>query len=101
MQRVLQLLDHAATHTDAIITYRVSAMVLTGHSNALYLSEAESRSWAGVNFYMTDESTEPPNNGAVTTISIIIKALMSSAAEAELCTLFINFCEAVPARIKL
>ena len=50
---------------------------------------------------MTYESAEPPNNGAVTTISRIIKTVMSSAAEAELCALFINFREAVPARIAL
>jgi hypothetical protein len=37
----------------------------------------------------------PPNNGAIITISTIIKAVMSSAAEAELGTLFINAKEAV------
>ena len=50
---------------------------------------------------MTDYFAEPPNNGAVTKISRIIKTLMSSAAEAELCALFINFQEAVPAIINL
>ena len=35
------------------------------------------------------------------TISQIIKAVMSSAAEAELCALFVNFREAIPARIVL
>ena len=46
---------------------------------------------------MTDYFAEPPNNGAVTKISRIIKTLMSSAAEAELCALFINSQEDVPA----
>ena len=41
MQRVQQLLDYASTHPDAIITYCASDMVLTGHSDASYLSEAK------------------------------------------------------------
>ena len=101
MQRVKQLLYYATTHPNAIITYRASAMVLTGHSDASYLSEAKSRIRAGGHFFITDEYVEPPNNGAVTTISQIIKTLMSSASEVELCALFINCREAVPARIML
>ena len=34
-------------------------------------------------------------------ISQIIKAVMSSAAEAELCAIFVKFREAIPARIVL
>ena len=100
-EQVRQLLDYAATHPAAIITYRASAMVLTVHSDASYLSEAKSRSRVGVHFFMTDDTAEPPNNGSVTTISRTIKAVMLSAAEAELCTLFINCREAVPARTTL
>ena len=37
----------------------------------------------------------PPNNGAILTIATIIKAVMSSAAEAELGAIFINTKEAV------
>ena len=62
MTRVKLLLDYAATHPDAIITYHASAMVLTGHSNASYLSEAKSISRAGGHFFMTDELAEPTNN---------------------------------------
>ena len=47
---------------------------------------------------MSNDSTDPPNNGAVLTIAQIIKNVMSSAAEAELGALFINCREAVPAR---
>ena len=50
---------------------------------------------------MTDESAEYPNNGAVTTISRIINAVMLSAAETEIVALFINCHKAVPARITL
>ena len=39
---------------------------------------------------------DPPDNGAVLNISKILKALMSSAAEAELGALYINAHEAIP-----
>ena len=98
MQKVKQFLDYAATHPDAIITYRASNRVLVGHSDASYLSETKARSRAGGHFFMSNDSTDPPNNGAVLTIAQIIKNVMSSAAEAELGALFINCREAVPAR---
>ena len=47
MQKVKQLLDYAATHLYAIITYHASDMVLAGHSDTSYLSETISRSRAG------------------------------------------------------
>ena len=47
---------------------------------------------------MSNNSPIPANNGAVVNISQIIKAVMSSEAEAELGDLFINCREAIPAR---
>ena len=47
---------------------------------------------------MSDNLAVPQNNGSVLTISQIIKAVMSSAAEAELGALLINCREAIPAR---
>ena len=47
---------------------------------------------------MSNDSAVPPNNGFVLTISQIIKAVMSSSAEAELGALFINCRKAIPAR---
>ena len=46
---------------------------------------------------MSNNKAFPPNNGAVFKISKIVKAFMSSAAEAELGALLINFKEAIPA----
>ena len=40
----------------------------------------------------------PPNNGAVLTVAQIIKAIMSSAAKANICALFVNEPQAVPAQ---
>ena len=99
-KKVKQLLDYAAKHLDAIVTYHASDMVLAGHSNVSYLSESQARSIAGGNFFMSAMLTcdMPPNNGAVMTISKTIKAVLSSAAKAEVGTLLINCQEAIPAR---
>ena len=98
MQKVMQFLDYAATHPDAIITYRASDMVLAGHSNASYLSETKARSRAGGHFFISSDTADPPNNGSVLTTSQVIKTAMSSVAEDELGALFINCREVIPAR---
>ena len=89
MQKVKQFLDYTATHPDAIIKYHASGMVIVANSDASYLSEKE-RSRAGEHFFMSDDAAIPSNNGDVITISQIIKAMMSSATEAELGALFMN-----------
>ena len=47
MKKVKQFLDYAATHPDAIITYRARDMVLAVNSDTSYLSESKARSRAG------------------------------------------------------
>ncbi len=94
---VHQFMDYAATHPNAIITYKESNMVLAGHSDASYMLETNARSKAGGHFFMSNNNALPPNNGAVLTIAKIIKAVMSSAAEAEIGALYINCQEAIPA----
>ena len=98
MQKVKQFIDYASTHPDSIVTYHVSNMVLAGHSGASYLSELKSRSRAGRHFFLSNNTEYPANNGSVLTVANIIKAVMSSAAEAELSTLFLNFSKAIPTR---
>ena len=98
MRKTKQLLDYVATHPDAILSFKASDMILAVHSDASYLSEAQARSRAGGHFFCSTNSDEPPNNGAILNISQIIKAVMSSAAEAELGALYINTREAVPLR---
>ena len=65
MKKVKQFLDYAASHTDAIITYRASDMVLSAHSDASYLSESKTRSRAGGHFFMSNKDAIPSNNGAI------------------------------------
>ena len=49
-------------------------------------------------FFLLENKEDPANNGAVLNTAQIIKAVMSSAAEAELGAMFINAREAVPCR---
>jgi hypothetical protein len=98
MARTKQFLDYAATHPDAVLTYRASDMVLAIHSDASFLNEKRSRSRMGGHHFLSSNTPIPANNGAVLNLSNIIKAVMSSAAESELGGLFLNAKHAVPQR---
>ena len=98
LAKVMHFLDYASSQDEAILTYRASDMVLAVHSDASYLSESEARSRAGGHFFMSADTEIPPNNGAVLTTAKIIKAVMSSACEAEIGAMYINAREAVSAR---
>ena len=98
MGKVKHFLDYVALHPDAMLTYRVSNMVMSVHSDASYLSEPKARSRAGGHFFLSDHSENPPNNGAVLNIAQIIKNVMTLAADAEIGALFINSRQAIPAR---
>ena len=101
MKKIKQLLDYIASQEEAVITYRASDMILAIHSDASYLSEAKARSRAGGHHFLSENVVFPPNNGAVLNISTIIRAVMSSAAEAELGALFLNAKAAIPIKITL
>jgi len=101
MTRCKQFLDYAASQEEAVLTYRASDMVLAVHSDASYLSESKARSRAGGHMFMGGHEEVPINNGAVLNISQVIKAVMSSAAEAEIGALFINSKLEVPVRTTL
>jgi hypothetical protein len=90
MQKSLQFLDYAASQEDAIVTYQAINMRLTIHSNTLYLSEPKARSRAGGHIFMAGMEDILINTGAVLNVLQIIRAVMSSAAEAKLGALFIN-----------
>jgi len=85
-----QLLNYAATHPDAVLRYTASDMVLHIHSDASYLSESKARSRAGGYFYLSNDSPNPPMNGAIHVHSSIIRSVLASATEAEVGALFYN-----------
>ena len=62
------------------------------------LSETQARSRLGGHFYLSSESRDAPNNGAVLDNSTVVKCVSSSAAEAELGALCFNMRDAVPVR---
>jgi hypothetical protein len=101
MTRCKPFLDYAATHQDAILSYKASDMVLVVHSNVSYLSEPKARCQAGGHCFLSSDCEDPANNGAVLNLAQLIKAAISSAVEAELGALYINAQEAVPQRTTL
>jgi len=98
MKKIVLFLDYAASHPDAIVTYRASDMVLAMHSDASYLSVTKARSKAEGHFFLSENEEDLANNGAVLNTAQIIKVVVSSAAETELGAMFINAHEAVPYR---
>ncbi len=90
MELCKKLLDFMATQEEAILTYHASKMVLAIHNDASYHSKPKAHSQAGGHMFMAGNDENPFNNGAVLNISQIMRAVMSSAAEAELIALFIN-----------
>jgi hypothetical protein len=70
-------------------------MVLAMHSDASYLNKPNARSRAGGHHYLSKNTRFPANNGAILNLAKIIKAVMSSAAEAKLGTLYINASKAI------
>merc|ERR1712032_1589262 len=91
-----QLLDYCATHPNAGVRFTASDMILKIHSDASYLSELGSKSRVAGHFYLSTKGGNDTNNGAILTLSAIIKHVMTSATEAELAALFYNCKTAVP-----
>ena len=98
LKKARKFMDYAATHPDAVLTYRSSDMCLAVHNDASYLSEPKARSRAGGHFFLASDVPISANNGAVLNIANFIKTVMSSAAEAEMGAICFNAREAIPAR---
>ena len=81
-KEVKQFLDYCATHPNAGVRFVASDMMLALHSDTSYLSEPESKSRAAGHFFLGKQNNESFNNGAIMTLSKIIKYVMSSASEA-------------------
>ena len=90
MKRVKQFLYYCASQEYAIMAFWKSDMTLAGHCYAGYLNKPKSRSIVGGHFFMSNISLFPKIYGAMLTIHQIIKAFMSSSAEAKIGALFIN-----------
>ena len=73
-------------------------MILAAHSDAGFNNESKARSRAGSRIFLSENNPMPKWNGAILTISQIIKFVMSSSAESELGALYITAKEMVPIR---
>jgi hypothetical protein len=100
-QAVTQLLNYCSSHPNATLRYSASDMILHVHSDASYLSEPKARSRAGGFFFLSKlppnpttapkpTDIPPPINGAIHTLSSIMRVVLSSATEAEMGALFHN-----------
>ena len=87
-QAVKQFLNYCATHPNAGVRFVASDMILALHSDASYLLEPEAKSRAAGHFYLGKQNDEDFDNGAIMTLSKIIKHVMSSSLEAETAALF-------------
>jgi hypothetical protein len=84
-------LNYCATHPDAKLRYYASDMVLKVHSDASYLSESKARSRAAGHYYMGNkENDDDTHNGTILATTQIMKAVLSSASEAEIGAIFEN-----------
>jgi hypothetical protein len=85
------------------LQYHASNMILHIHSDASYLSECEAKSRAGGFFYLGSniDSKQKVTNDAILIISTILKHVMSSGAEAEIGSVFLNSKEATILRTTL
>ena len=90
LQEVNHLLDYVSAYLNDGIIYRASKMQLVAHSDTGYLNEPKARSRASTHIYLSENVLIPTFNGAILIIAQIIKFVMSSAAEAELASLFIT-----------
>ena len=84
-----RILQYAAKYPAASILLKASDMQLRCHSDASYLSEANSRSRAGGILFLGDADTTSGVHGAIDYLSCIISTVVSSAAEAEYAALYL------------
>ena len=85
---IAHLLDFVATYTADGIVYRSSAMQLAAHADAGFHNETRGRSRNGAHIYLSEEDARPRWNGAILALAAIMKPVYSSAAEAELASLY-------------
>jgi hypothetical protein len=90
------LLNYISTFPNDGIVYRAINMVLYAHADAGHFNKTESGSRAGAHIYLLEDNQTPCFNGAILTITAIIKFVMALAAKAEFAALFIAIRKMVP-----
>ena len=103
MAAATKFMNYMATNPNATTRYQASNMKLKIHSDASYLTETNARSRSGGHHYLGNKPDKPDvvNQGGILDQTGIMKNVMSSAAEAEICAQFINEKEGTIIRITL
>eukprot|EP00957_Ditylum_brightwellii_P160652 12230501-Ditylum_brightwellii.AAC.1 len=83
-------------HPNAVVQFMASSIILAVHSNVSYLLETKLRSRAARHFHIANKTDEEYNNGAILTLSTIIRYNVASASDAKSAALFYNALKAVP-----
>ena len=83
------LLNCISAYPNDGILHRKSHMQLVANSDARYLNENQAKSRTSENMCVSENAPIPALHGVVITIAKIMKHVMSSAAKAELASLFI------------
>ena len=93
-------LNYCATNPDASIVYYASDIIIRGDTDAAYLvtSKARSRNTAYIFIGNTDRNNQIIN-GPIMVIAKKLKMVVSSAAEAEVASLFHSAQTIVPLRV--
>jgi hypothetical protein len=101
--QMVHFLNYCTTYPAATLRYQASDMILHIYSNAAYLTEPKARSRAGGHHYLGNLPGKPTIlNGPILNISkVLLKGVMSSAAEAEIGALYLNAKEATVIRTTL
>ena len=94
---IKHFLNYCATHPDAEILFRASGMILTGDSDEAYLVAPQAQSRAG-GYHYCGSNNGNLWNGPVLIIAKVLRNVMSSAAECEIGSLFLNAQELLPLR---
>ena len=74
-----------------MVRYHASDMILALHSDGSCLSKYDYKSRAAGHFYLTNKDKRDLNNGAILTLTNIIKHVMGSAGETDVASLYYNF----------
>ena len=102
-ESINHLLDCSETHTNAVVRYKASDMVLNVHRNASYLSEQKSQSRVGGHYFLSSRSADPykknkntMNNVPLYTECRVLHHVVASSAEAKFGAIFHNGKTTIP-----
>ena len=103
-RKVSDLLDYVSTHSNAVIRFHASDMILHVDSDAAYLVLPKAKSRLAGHYFLSNDpafSRTIHPNGPILTECKTIRTVVASAAEAETHGLFHNAQTALPIRLLL